>query len=334
MRRYWPEIAWGAFAAANVVAMFLLPAWQTVPFHFIWISLTLLYGVRVWGWRLTVIVLGAVMIATTLGELHPGTPGEFDMPELTEVPLMGAVFLAMVWHAQRRQAALRELARAAERERDFLRDASHQLRTPITIARGHAQLIRQATTDAETLGDVDVVLDELDTLASASDRLLTLAAADHGDFLSLAPARLDILVRQTADRWRPCADRRWTVRAGGPIVADADLARITVALDALIENAVNHTSPGDEITLSAACDERSATVAVSDSGSGIPPEAVDRVFERFASRSQGRRGTGLGLPMARAIARAHGGDAALLGTAPGHGTTMELRIPLTAPAGP
>lgn len=326
-RRNWPEVAWGAFAAVNVAAMFATPHWQTVPFHFIWISLTILYGVRVWSWRPTLAVLGVVMAATAVGGLHPWVGGEVEFPELTEVPLMSAVFLAMVWHARRRQAALREVARSAERERDFLRDASHQLRTPITVARGHAQLIQQSSTETATLDDVEVILDELGSLASMSDRLLTLAAATHDDFLVVEPTRLDLLLHQTANRWRPCADRKWTVEADAPLLANADPARLTVALDALVENAVNHTQAGDEIALSGGGDGRTVWIAVRDSGAGIPAVAAGRVFDRFASHTpMGRRGTGLGLPMVRAIARAHGGDTRLR-TASGVGTSVEVRLP-------
>lgn len=327
-RRLLPEILWGVFAAANVAAMFAFPHWQTVPFHFIWISLTLLYGVRVWSWRPTIMVLSAVVAATTLGELHPWVEAETELPELTEVPLMAAVFLAMVWYARRRQAALTEVARAAERERAFLQDASHQLRTPITVARGHAQLIQQGTADAETRHDVEVVLDELGRLATISDRLLMLAAATGGDFLATEPTRIDALLEHTADRWRPCADRIWAVIADEAVVADADPARLTVALDALIENAVNHTMPGDAITLRAESRGSAVAVAVEDSGTGINAGAGARGFRHFASESPpGRRGTGLGLPMVRAIAHAHGGDTRLVSES-GHGTLVEMRLPV------
>src|SRR2546427_7216864 len=113
-----------------------------VPFPLVWVSAVLLYGVRVWDLKLTASMLAAIVVTSSTVLLVMSRAGEVPLAEGSEVPLMSAMFLAMVWHARRRQAALEEVHRAADRERDFVRDASHQLRTPITIARGHAELIR------------------------------------------------------------------------------------------------------------------------------------------------------------------------------------------------
>ena len=168
MRKHALEIAWGVFAAANVAVIITLGRWETIPFHFVWVSLTLLYGVRLWSPRTTSLVLGTVCLVTgaalfyAVSHEHPG-PG---LDELTEVPLMAAMFLAMVWHARRRQAALDEIHRMAanehrllESQREFVRDASHTLRTPITIARGHVELIRENTEDGQIRQDTEIVLD-------------------------------------------------------------------------------------------------------------------------------------------------------------------------------
>src|SRR5256885_3868774 len=143
------EAAWFAFAAANLVAMELWPTWETIPFHFIWISLTLVYGFRVWGVTPTYLVLGLVVLSTGAVILSDAFSGTQLWGELFEVPLMSAMFLAMVWHARRRQDALRAIERQAEqraslleRQQRFLHDASHELRTPVTIARGHLEVFR------------------------------------------------------------------------------------------------------------------------------------------------------------------------------------------------
>src|SRR5437879_1815877 len=107
-------VAWAAFAVANAAAMILWESWETIPFHFIWVSLTLLYGFRVWPLLPTFAVLAAVCAVTgTLitYDIHNGTQ---TIGELTEVPLMTAMFLAMVWHGNRRQAAVRRAAAIAE----------------------------------------------------------------------------------------------------------------------------------------------------------------------------------------------------------------------------
>src|SRR6266536_3234344 len=142
------DLAWGAFAAANFVAMLRWESGETVPFHFIWGSLTLLYGFRVWNPLPTALVLlgvcasAAVLIVL---DVHHGTQ---EWGELTEVPLMSAMFLAMVWHARRRQEAIRvaetiadNRARLLERQERFLHDVTHELQTPVTIARGHLELL-------------------------------------------------------------------------------------------------------------------------------------------------------------------------------------------------
>ena len=102
----WPEASWAAFAIANFAAMVLWPGWETIPFHFVWISLTLLYGFRVWRPAATYLTLAAVVTVTGSLILSDAFSGDQLWGELFEVPLMSAMFLAMVWHARRRQDAL------------------------------------------------------------------------------------------------------------------------------------------------------------------------------------------------------------------------------------
>src|SRR5204863_3396464 len=137
------EVAWAAFAVADLAAMRLWEGWETIPFHFIWISLTLLYGFRVWRLSVTYGVLLVVCLATGVLLLADAFSGEQLWGELFEVPLMSAMFLAMVWHARRRQDALNAVRMQAEkraslleRQERFRHDASHELRTPVTIAGG------------------------------------------------------------------------------------------------------------------------------------------------------------------------------------------------------
>jgi len=327
LRSNWVEVGWGVFALANLWWMLRLgDNWATVPFHFIWVSLALVYGRRTWGPRTTAIVLSAVFVGTGLALRTCNT----ELAELTEIPLMSAMFLAMVWHARRRQGALEALRLASERERDFLRDASHSLRTPITVARGHVELMRADDPNGPLGADADVVLDELDNLAGISDRLLTLAAADHPDFVWREPERVEELLGRLEARWRPAAPRDWRVAAEARGTIDVDRPRLEAALDAVVENAVQHTAEGAVIRITA----RSAhggrlRIEVTDAGNGIPPEELPRVFDRFWRGDdrgrRGRRGTGLGLAIVRAIVEAHGGSVGI--RSPGRGTTVTLELP-------
>src|SRR5919198_1965805 len=116
LRRYAVELAWGVFAAANLVVMFRIGLAQTVPFHFVWVSLTLVYGFRIWRPQTTLVVCGVVCVLTSLAFLRPITAGWINADEVTEVPLMAAMFLGMVWHARRRAAAMEEVRRLGGNE--------------------------------------------------------------------------------------------------------------------------------------------------------------------------------------------------------------------------
>jgi len=340
----WVDVAWGAFSIANLVAIVVFSRWETVPFHFIWISLTLLYGFRVWSIRPTMWVLAVVMV-TTFGAIgwdvfHGAEP----VDELNEVPLMAAMFGMMVWHAQRRLTAYKvsarisaENARLLATQRRFLQDASHQLRTPITIALGHAELLASelAGSGRAEERDIEVVVGELVRLRRLSERLLMIAAAEDPDFLRPEPVALDRFTMDVLRKWMPTAQRRWQLGRLDEVVVDADRERLGLAVDALLENAIRHTRDGDVIQLSvlSAEDGSAARMIIADTGAGIPPAERDHVFDRFRSGSElgdGRR-TGLGLALVRAVARAHGGEA-LVHSTPGHGSEFELVLPVTAPA--
>ena len=176
LRRNYLETAWAAFAAANLAAMVAWPSWETIPFHFVWISLTLLYGFRVWSPPVTIGVLSVVILATGASIFSDAFDGIQLWGELFEVPLMSAMFLAMVWHGRRRQVALAAAEGVAEvraslldRQQRFLHDASHELRTPVTIARGHLELLRR---DQQDSPELEVALDELGRIERIVDRLL------------------------------------------------------------------------------------------------------------------------------------------------------------------
>jgi signal transduction histidine kinase len=309
------ELAWFGFAAVNIAAMAAWPNWETIPFHFIWVSLTLLFGFTLWRPLPTYTLLGFVWVATGSLILIDAAAGDQPWGELFEVPLMSMMFLAMVWHARRRQHALGEVERLADerasllqRQERFLHDASHELRTPVTIARGHLEMLGRSNGHAPELG---VALDELRRIERIVDRLLRLAKADHPDFVVKEEIDLESFLEEVFMRWSEVAPRSWRLGPvpSGTLSADAEALR--EALDALLENAVKHTGSSAEIELRARPNGREVVIEVADAGEGIPPEMLERIFDRFAradsARSRDRGGAGLGLAIVETIVKAHGG---------------------------
>jgi signal transduction histidine kinase len=334
LRRSWLEIGWGVFAAANFSVMIVLPRWETIPFHFIWVSLTLLYGVRILRAGTTAAILGLVVVATGIGIVHDAMVGTQPWDEISEVPLMSAMFLAMVWHAHRRRAALR-IAREESAQRqamlvqqeEFLHDASHELRTPVTIARGHLELHRFA--NGRTEPELEVALDELQRMESILDRLLLLATAAEPRAIAVDPIDTETFLEDVFVRWSEVAPRVWRLGplAAGSLLVDAEALRIS--LDALLENAVKHTGPADAIEIRSRTAADELVIEVIDEGPGIPADALDRIFERFgradAARNRAQGGVGLGLAIVDATVKAEGGRCTVE-TSP-TGSTFALWLP-------
>ncbi len=343
-RRASPDIAWAVFVGLNLAAMQLLPSWQTVPFLVIWVSLTVIYGFRLWRLQPTILTLAVVTLATGGIIGLEVVQGHQDADYLAEVPLIALMFLAMVWQGRRRITAIQdkltamdqvqriseENLRMLQQQRQFLQDASHELGTPITIALGHVELIESAAPDQEIAKEARVVAGELARLRTLANRLLLLASAEAPDFLQLAPVEVGSVILDALDRWGPIP-RRWRLGELAEATVRADRDRLLAALDALLENAVAHTRTGDRIDVSVCLDDVHAVFAVADSGSGIPAADLDRIFGRFARANTSRNhdnGFGLGLPIAQAIAHAHNGSVRVRSTL-GEGSTFEMLIPAT-----
>jgi signal transduction histidine kinase len=331
--RYRVELLWAAFALANYAAMIAWPSWETIPFHFVWISLTLLYGFRVWPMRATLVILGFVVAFTGASIMLDAFEGIQLWGELFEVPLMSAMFLAMVWHARRRVDAVRiaegqaeERRSMLERQERFIHDASHELRTPVTIARGHLELL----SDHGPTSELDVALDELRRIDAIIERLLVLAAAEQPDFLQIEAVDVELFLEDVFMRWSEVAPRAWRLGplASGSLLVDPD--RLRAALDALLENAVKYTDEHAAIELRARpAGPGQILIEVEDEGSGVDEEALERIFDRFAradaARTRSAGGVGLGLAIVDAIAKAHGGRCTVRNT--GHGTVFALQLP-------
>jgi signal transduction histidine kinase len=305
------------------------------------------FAVRL-SWPFKPALLGVVMVTTAAAIGLDVARGVESVAGLTEVPLMAAMFLAMAWHARRKLTAEHESRQVSEEnarllatQRRFLQDASHQLRTPITIALGHAELLAGGLTGRQEGHDIEIVLGELNRLRRIAERLLVIAAAEGPEFLQPEAVELDSFTMEILRRWRPTADRRWQLGRLDKVTVQADRERLGLAVDALLENAVRHTASGDVIKLSVVAVGYGLPVRmiVADAGQGIPAELLRHVFDRFRSGDNGHpRGTGLGLALVSAVARAHGGDV-LVHSSPGQGSEFELLLParsepLALPPGP
>jgi two-component system OmpR family sensor kinase len=327
---------WAVFAGVNVALMWILPGQETVPFHFVWISLALVYGFTSWSTPWMVTALVGVVLSTGAILVHHAAVGEIRWEETAEEPLMTGIFVVMVWHVHRRQELLREVQRihAAERVRLerrqlFVRLASHELRTPITVARGYTELLREAHTDPTTVEDTSVVLEELDKVTRISQRLVTLMQLDQAHPLS--PADIDAELLRILRRWEPTADRDW---AATSTVGTARInpERFETALDCLIENAIKFTGPGDRIEVAGWREQHGWVVEVRDSGVGLSPGAVPGLLSGTAGPATST-GTGLGLTIVRGVAASLGGQVMISAT-PGAGARIGLYVPQPAPGAP
>ncbi|HEV7897259.1 MAG TPA: HAMP domain-containing sensor histidine kinase [Planosporangium sp.] len=321
---------WAAAAVLWAVLMYLMPGQETVPFHFIWIGLALVYGFT--RWRAAGMLTALVLVTVVTGYIlcHHAADGQIGWEETAEVPLMASTFGVMVWHVNRRNLALAEVRRLAEAERRrlevlqlLIRLASHELRTPITVARGYTELVRAAHDDDEvTADDTAVVLDELDKLTRITQRLVTLMQMEEP--YPLVQADLDLELLRIARRWEPTADRTWFVRSDiGAGMANPE--RLEAALDCLIENAVKFTRAGDRIELVGRRDPSGWQVRVSDTGAGMTVEEAAAVRSRVP-RGRTATGTGLGLAIVRSVVEALGGQLDIETTS-GHGTAVTLSVP-------
>lgn len=329
------DVLLAVFVVAMLAAMQLSAGEETAPYHFLFLALTLVYGFRVWPVPHTLVITALVTITTGWIMFSRYLSGDIHQAELTEIPLMPLLFLAMVWHARRRVAALQEVELMADqrravvdREREFFRDASHAIRTPVTIARGHLELLQPAITDPVALEDLSIALRQLDRMSALSNRLLALARLDAGAAIRRRPIDLAVFIETVGQNWASSADREWVIDCPPVGLVPADPEWLELALDALIENAVHFTGPGDQVRLSCRTESNRYVVAVSDSGPGIDEDDLPHVFERFWHRRppHAPMGSGLGLPMAQAAAQAHGGKIGV-GREQGGGALFELTLP-------
>ena len=265
---------------------------------------------------------------------------------LVLVPVgLGALIVAAVGGLFMSQRAMRPIKLSFERQRTFIADASHELKTPLTLIRADAEVLSRGLADPENVHDnrelVDDLLGETDRMNAILSDLLLLARLDADKVtVSREPFDLAAVISETSERFAVRAGaegKRLEVNHTGQLPARGDAGRTGQILAALLDNALRFAPPGGLITVEGRATNRRIETTVTDTGPGIPPDNLQRVFERFyradiqsASRSRGPSGggTGLGLAIARDLARAQGGDLTA-----GNNENGGARFTLGVPAG-
>lgn len=273
------------------------------------------------GWFVAGRVLAPVrLVSQTAEQISDSTDltRRLDVPGDDDVAALAATFNHM----------LDRLEHAFVVQRHFMDDAGHELRTPITVIRGHLELMGDDPRDrAETLA---LVTDELDRMNRIVEDLLTLAKAEQPGFLDLHDVEVADLTVSVVAKARALGNRRWRVDEVAEARVPADRQRLTQALMQLVANAVRHTTDDDLIAVGSAVRDNRIELWVRDSGPGVAPAERERIFGRFvrgAGRTVMYEGAGLGLAIVRSIAEAHGGSVRVT-DAPGGGACFVMNIPM------
>jgi signal transduction histidine kinase len=251
--------------------------------------------------------------------------------DLTQrIPMRGSGEMADL--AKTFNEMMERLEAAFKSQRDFINDAGHELRTPITIIQGHLELL-DPDDPQEREETLALVTDELSRMSRFVEDLILLAKTRRPDFLKLETIEIGSLTEELYAKAKGLAPRNWQLQSTGNGQIVADRQRITQAVMNLAQNATQHTTEDKTIALGSALDRSYAYFWVRDTGEGIAPDDRERIFDRFARAANSRRrseGAGLGLSIVRAIAQAHGGRVELF-SRQGTGSKFTLVLPLEPP---
>lgn len=269
--------------------------------------------------------------------------GEVDLslrvPESNADPSneVGRVGLALNTMLTNVESALAARQASETKVRQFVADASHELRNPLAAIRGYAELTRRGREDLpeDTQFAMGRIESESERMSRLVEDLLLLARLDNGPALQLSDVELtDLLANATADAQVAGPDHEWDVEVPEePVLIRADRFRIHQVIANLLANARTHTPAGTHVTASVAIDGMYAVVKVADDGPGISPALLPKVFERFVRADVSRvrksgQSTGLGLAIVAAVVQAHGGTVNVT-SRPGR-TVFEVRLRRTA----
>lgn len=219
------------------------------------------------------------------------------------------------------------LKRSFTTQKTFINDAGHELKTPITIIRGHLELLEDDPQEREET--LALVFDELDRMNRMVQDLLLLAKSEQPDFLQLETVNINVFIQEIFTKTHTLADRNWQLRSQATGIIKGDRHRLTQAMFNLVKNATEHTQKGDLIEIGSKIENNYLYLWVRDTGEGIIEDEQERIFERFARvDKQARRsdGFGLGLSIVKVIAQAHKGRIELVSQV-GIGSTFTLVIP-------
>ncbi|MGD1897829.1 MAG: sensor histidine kinase [Phormidesmis sp.] len=314
-----------------------------------------LEGVYVFSWMIVVVVglsmllawIGAGRLLKPIQELAT-TARSISESDLTRriPPIEGHSELANLTNTF--NAMMDRIQQAFDSQRNFINDAGHELRTPITIVRGHLELLDDDPQGRQET--VELVIDELDRMARLVNDMILLAKSERADFLRLETIETGALVKELFTKAQALADRNWTLSIENQGMMVGDRQQLTGALLNLLRNAAQHTQTTDTIELGCritaerpVTDSRNtkqttaqrsiaqqAQFWVKDSGIGISDAEQQRIFGRFA-RGKGKQrqsdGSGLGLAIVSAIAEAHGGSVSVVSQL-GRGSTFQLNLPV------
>lgn len=234
--------------------------------------------------------------------------------------------------------ALRPIKTAMDSQQTFVADASHELRTPVSVVRTNAELLmrrlRRRGEGEEDAVAVQDILSESERLGKMVDQMLTLAQADAGQIellqSDLSLAELAGEVGRSMGALAQARNLALEISSDGEVPIRGDPDRLRELLVVLVDNALKYTEPGGRVDVSARRTDGKAIIAVADTGPGIPDDVLPHIFERFyradKARSRETGGTGLGLAIARQIAEAHGGQISVESRV-GEGTTFTVELP-------
>ena len=284
---------------------------------------------------LPVIQAGEVVAVVQVAEPSQLVQGTITGLILILVPIgLGALVLAALGGLAVAHRAVRPIQEAFDRQRTFIADASHELKTPLTLMRIDAEMLAQdpAQTDARELAEELVA--ETDHMSAVVSDLLLLARLDTGKIaIADKPFDLNVVLAETASRFEKRAQAEGVsleARIEGRLETHGDPGRTAQILAALVDNALRFTPAGGCITITSRLANRRVEAIVRDSGPGIAPEHMPYIFDRFyraeAARTREGGGTGLGLAIARDLARAQGGELAAE-NAEDSGAVFRLSLP-------